>query len=150
MTEDEQKASEKSCGTSPTAMSRRNAAVEKTREIWSCNASAEPPQKQAAVRATGALAVIMDGNGRGASRRGSRRAARVIRRRRQLRQDRRVLRGGRGIGYLTVYAFSTENWNRSDDEVGALMRIMKERHRQYVPVLRDGTSACAFWATFSR
>ena len=31
-----------------------------------------------------------------------------------------------GIKYLTVYAFSTENWNRPADEVGALLRLFKE------------------------
>ena len=30
-----------------------------------------------------------------------------------------------GIKYLTVYAFSTENWKRSEDEVGALMVLLK-------------------------
>ena len=30
-----------------------------------------------------------------------------------------------GIKYLTVYAFSTENWNRPDDEVAALMKLLK-------------------------
>ena len=29
-----------------------------------------------------------------------------------------------GIKYLTVYAFSTENWNRPDDEVNALMKLL--------------------------
>ena len=31
-----------------------------------------------------------------------------------------------GIQYLTVYAFSTENWNRPAEEVGGLMRLFKE------------------------
>ena len=31
-----------------------------------------------------------------------------------------------GIKYLTVYAFSTENWTRSDDEVSTLMKLLKE------------------------
>ena len=30
-----------------------------------------------------------------------------------------------GIKYLTVYAFSTENWNRPDDEVNALMKLLR-------------------------
>nr|MCR5720534.1 di-trans,poly-cis-decaprenylcistransferase [Lachnospiraceae bacterium] len=30
-----------------------------------------------------------------------------------------------GINYLTVYAFSTENWNRPDDEVEALMKLLR-------------------------
>ena len=31
-----------------------------------------------------------------------------------------------GIKYLTVYAFSTENWTRSDDEVSTLMKLLKQ------------------------
>ena len=38
-----------------------------------------------------------------------------------------------GISYLTVYAFSTENWNRPQDEVDALMKLLKNRReKQYV------------------
>ena len=33
-----------------------------------------------------------------------------------------------GISYLTVYAFSTENWNRPQDEVDALMKLLRNRH----------------------
>ena len=68
------------------------------------------------------LAVIMDGNGRWASRRGLPRSAGH-----KAGFDHFVKTvefcAAAGIGYLTVYAFSTENWNRSDDEVGALMRL---------------------------
>ena len=34
-------------------------------------------------------------------------------------------RGDWGIKYLTVYAFSTENWNRPQDEVDALMNLLR-------------------------
>ena len=30
-----------------------------------------------------------------------------------------------GLGYITVYAFSTENWKRTEDEVGALMTLLQ-------------------------
>ena len=82
------------------------------------------------------LAVIMDGNGRWASRRGLPRSAGH-----KAGFDNFVKTvefcAAAGIGYLTVYAFSTENWNRSDDEVGALMRIMKDAIVEYVPTLRE-------------
>ncbi len=38
-----------------------------------------------------------------------------------------------GIEYLTVYAFSSENWNRSPDEVGALMELMSRGITKYEP-----------------
>ena len=78
----------------------------------------------------------MDGNGRWASRRGLPRSAGH-----KAGFDNFVKTvefcAAAGIGYLTVYAFSTENWNRSDDEVGALMRIMKDAIVEYVPTLRE-------------
>lgn len=54
-----------------------------------------------------------------------------------------------GIQYLTVYAFSTENWNRPDDEVAALMKLLRnymktclktaEKNRMCVRVIGDKT-----------
>lgn len=38
---------------------------------------------------------------------------------------------GRGVQYLTVYAFSTENWRRTEDEVGHLMRQVAAALRKY-------------------
>ncbi|HEX5694111.1 MAG TPA: polyprenyl diphosphate synthase [Arenimonas sp.] len=68
------------------------------------------------------LAVIMDGNGRWAQRRnrprtlGHRAGARAV----QVCVDYCL---ARGIGALTLFAFSSENWNRPEDEVGALMKL---------------------------
>lgn len=42
-----------------------------------------------------------------------------------------------GIKYMTVYAFSTENWKRSENEVKALMMILKN----YIEKLLERTSA---------
>lgn len=71
------------------------------------------------------VAVIMDGNGRWARRRGQ---ERIFGHHRGVRAVRKVVEaaGELGIKYLTLYAFSTENWNRPDDEVSALMDIMIE------------------------
>lgn len=69
------------------------------------------------------LAIIMDGNGRWAVRRGlSRHEGHEM----GIEALRRVVRAcvARGIPYLTVYAFSTENWERPADEVAALMRLL--------------------------
>ncbi len=54
-----------------------------------------------------------------------------------------------GISYLTVYAFSTENWNRSKDEVNALMKLLRgymktclktaEKNNMCVRVIGDKT-----------
>lgn len=75
------------------------------------------------------IAVIMDGNGRWAEERGLPRAAGHQAGIASLRD---VTRSSRelGIGYLTVYAFSTENWKRPKREVSMLFRLL-------VKMLRD-------------
>jgi undecaprenyl diphosphate synthase len=71
------------------------------------------------------VAVIMDGNGRWARRRGQ---ERIFGHHQGVKAVRKVIEAAAelGIQYLTLYAFSTENWNRPDDEVSALMDIMVE------------------------
>ena len=70
------------------------------------------------------VAIIMDGNGRWAKRRGLPRTAghaqgaRVVE---QILEDADHM----GIRYLTVYAFSTENWSRPNSEVKALMNLLR-------------------------
>jgi undecaprenyl diphosphate synthase len=70
------------------------------------------------------VAVIMDGNGRWAKQRGK---PRIFGHRAGAESLRAVLRACRdhGVEYLTVYAFSTENWVRPKDEVGGLMSLLK-------------------------
>jgi undecaprenyl diphosphate synthase len=69
------------------------------------------------------VAVIMDGNGRWAK---SRHLPRVEGHRRGADSAREIIRtaGELGIKYLTLYAFSAENWNRPKDEVDALMKYL--------------------------
>jgi undecaprenyl diphosphate synthase len=69
------------------------------------------------------VAVIMDGNGRWASQHGK---DRIFGHQQGVDAVRKVIEAAAelGIGYLTLYAFSTENWDRPDNEVSALMRIM--------------------------
>lgn len=69
------------------------------------------------------VAIIMDGNGRWAQHRG---LDRIFGHQQGVNAVRNVIEAAAeiGIGYLTLYAFSTENWGRPDEEVSALMGIM--------------------------
>jgi undecaprenyl diphosphate synthase len=69
------------------------------------------------------VAIIMDGNGRWASQHGK---ERIFGHQQGVESVRSVIEAAAelGIKYLTIYAFSTENWGRPDDEVTALMGIM--------------------------
>lgn len=71
------------------------------------------------------VAIIMDGNGRWAKKRflprtyGHMQGSKIVE---------KIIRdaGDLGIEYLTVYAFSTENWKRSEEEVGTLMKLLSK------------------------
>jgi undecaprenyl diphosphate synthase len=69
------------------------------------------------------IAIIMDGNGRWAKRRG---LPRVAGHRRGVETVREIVEACAEIGvkYLTLYTFSTENWKRPKDEVSTLMRLL--------------------------
>ena len=69
------------------------------------------------------IAVIMDGNGRWAKGQG---AARIFGHRSAIQAVRDVTEGCAelGVGFLTLYAFSTENWGRPRAEVNALMQLL--------------------------
>jgi len=71
------------------------------------------------------VAIIMDGNGRWAISRG---LPRIAGHRAGTENLRRVMEGcgELGIKYLTIYAFSTENWGRPLEEVRGLMRILED------------------------
>lgn len=77
------------------------------------------------------VAIVMDGNGRWAVKRhitrtaGHRAGAQTLR---KLAVDAEKL----GVKYLTVYAFSTENWSRPADEVSGLMKLLREYIQQYI------------------
>lgn len=70
------------------------------------------------------IAVIMDGNGRWAKKRG---LQRLLGHREGYKTLRGVLLNASelGIKYLTVYAFSVENWRRPEDEVAGLMKLIE-------------------------
>jgi undecaprenyl diphosphate synthase len=69
------------------------------------------------------VAIIMDGNGRWAARRG---LPRLAGHRAGTENIRRIIEGcvELGVQILTLYAFSTENWQRPNDEVSGLMEIL--------------------------
>ncbi len=71
------------------------------------------------------IAIIMDGNGRWAK---SHALGRVLGHRKGAESVRAVVKTCRRIGikFLTLYAFSMENWFRPQEEVGALMRLLEE------------------------
>ena len=70
------------------------------------------------------VAIILDGNGRWAKERGMPRNYGHIQGAKAV-EDMCETAYNRGIRYLTVYAFSTENWSRPDDEVEALMGLLR-------------------------
>lgn len=86
----------------------------------------QPDSERAAPGHSGVrhLAVIMDGNGRWATGRG---LPRVAGHRAGVEAVRQLVRNvtERGIRYLTLYSFSTENWSRPAAEVSELMRLLK-------------------------
>lgn len=89
------------------------------------------------------IAVIMDGNGRWASKRGlpvaagHRAGTKALRRTVEAAID-------LGVESLVVYAFSTENWSRTAEEVGALMEIFGETIDRELPDLCKQGVRCRF------
>lgn len=77
------------------------------------------------------IAIIMDGNGRWAKSRkltrkmGHKAGAETLR---KITEECQRLK----IKHLTVYAFSTENWNRPEDEVDSIMNLLREYIQQYI------------------
>lgn len=80
------------------------------------------------------IAIIMDGNGRWAKRQG---LARMFGHRKGVETVHEITEAAAelGIEYLTVYAFSTENWNRPKEEVDTLMSLLVDTIAQETPTL---------------
>ncbi len=70
------------------------------------------------------VAIIMDGNGRWAKAKGMPRNYGHVQGAKTV-EDMCEIAWNMGIKYLTVYAFSTENWSRPKDEVNALMKLLR-------------------------
>ena len=94
------------------------------------------------------MAIIMDGNGRWAAERGR---PRLEGHRAGLEATRRVINhlGKKGLRYVTLYAFSTENWQRPAEEIEGLFQLLKsvihreaaDLHKNNVRILHLGRSA---------
>ncbi|MEQ1584753.1 MAG: isoprenyl transferase [Cyclobacteriaceae bacterium] len=82
------------------------------------------------------IAVIMDGNGRWAKNKG---AARIFGHRNAIQAVKDVTEGcgELGIKYLTLYAFSTENWGRPKEEVDALMELLVNTLQKEINTLHE-------------
>jgi len=82
------------------------------------------------------VAIIMDGNGRWAKQRG---LARLEGHRVGVDRIQRVLEtlGNQGVKYVTLYAFSTENWNRPQEEVAGLLEILRDALQQQARALHE-------------
>jgi undecaprenyl diphosphate synthase len=81
------------------------------------------------------IAIIMDGNGRWAKDKGK---DRVFGHQNGVQSVREITETAAelGIQYLTLYAFSTENWNRPDEEVNALMSLLVHTIQEELPTLK--------------
>jgi undecaprenyl diphosphate synthase len=114
------------------------------RAFWRANRDSASEQ---AMAPRGALpfhvAIIMDGNGRWARRRGLPVAAGH---RAGVQAVRRVIEAARdaGIGQLTLYSFSTENWSRPSEEVQGLMNLHAEMIDAEVPTLHKNDCRVCF------
>ena len=82
------------------------------------------------------IAVIMDGNGRWAKKRG---LPRVFGHRFGMRRVKEIVRacGSLGVSYLTLYAFSKENWSRPPAEVSSLMGLLREYLKKELAELQE-------------
>jgi len=82
------------------------------------------------------IAIIMDGNGRWARKRG---LPRTVGHRQGVKAVKKVVRiaGEIGVKYLTLYTFSTENWNRPKEEISAIMRLLGETTRRELSELLE-------------
>ena len=85
----------------------------------------DSPQPIPAEKLPRHVAMIMDGNGRWAIQRG---LPRLAGHKAETENLRRVIRSSVefGVKYLTIYAFSTENWGRPPEEVQGLMLILQD------------------------
>ncbi|HEY5525245.1 MAG TPA: isoprenyl transferase [Clostridium sp.] len=82
------------------------------------------------------IAIIMDGNGRWAK---AKNLPRALGHKAGVETIRRIIREGDrlGVKYMTLYAFSTENWKRPKDEVSTLMKLLVQYLKEEISELHD-------------
>lgn len=95
------------------------------------------------------IAIIMDGNGRWAKNRGLPRTAGHAAGAETFRRIANYCRT-LGVEYLTVYAFSTENWKRSQEEVGAIMGLLKKYLFEAIEKMERDQIRLEFFGDLSR
>lgn len=95
------------------------------------------------------VAIIMDGNGRWAKQRG---LSRLSGHEEGAQSVRAALRAARqaGLEYLTIYAFSTENWKRPPQEVEGLMKLLISSLNEYEEELHDNKIRLRISGQFDR
>ena len=95
------------------------------------------------------IAIVMDGNGRWAKKRGLPRTAGHAA---GAETFRRIANYAKSIGlrYLTVYAFSTENWKRSEEEVNAIMGLLETYLRELLRDMEKNRVRFCFFGDLSR
>ncbi len=95
------------------------------------------------------IAIIMDGNGRWAKKRGLPRNAGHSAGAETLRKIADYCHT-LGVEYLTVYAFSTENWKRSEEEVGGIMRLLGSYLKEALRDMEKNRVRMCFFGDLSR
>lgn len=95
------------------------------------------------------IAIILDGNGRWATKRGLPRTAGHAAGSENFRRIATYCRDI-GVDYLTVYAFSTENWKRSEEEVGAIMGLLKQYLFEALEKMEKDRIRLCFFGDLSR
>ena len=95
------------------------------------------------------IAIIMDGNGRWAKKRGLPRTAGHSAGAEAFRNIANYCRTI-GVRYLTVYAFSTENWKRSQDEIGGIMKLLGAYLREALRDMEKNHVRFCFFGDLSR
>lgn len=95
------------------------------------------------------IAIIMDGNGRWARKRGLPRTAGHAA---GAEAFRRIANYSRelGLSYLTVYAFSTENWKRAEEEVSGIMRLLEKYLKEALRDMEKNQVRFRFFGDLSR
>jgi len=95
------------------------------------------------------IAIIMDGNGRWAKQRGLPRTAGHAAGGEAFRRIANYCREI-GVKYLTVYAFSTENWKRSEEEVAGIMRLLGKYLQEALRDMQKNRVCFRFFGDLSR
>ena len=95
------------------------------------------------------IAIIMDGNGRWAKLRGKPRTAGHAAGAEAFRRIANYCRT-LGVKYLTVHAFSTENWKRSEEEVGGNMKLLGNYLREAIADMEKNRVCFRFFGDLSR